>query len=183
MGRYDEYDETPDPAQLYLQLQRERAAQRNFVTPAPLATRQPQTVDAPGWLVQAQPLDVATAWQAQQGAREASDPITRARGLQLRVLPFLGLFALGSVALGAVVWLVAGTLPGAALAAVLTFSLAGFITYARLNTTDYQYSREGTERHKVDTAADLARTQMENDQELKRLALESYLRQIEGRNR
>ena len=37
----DEYDETPEPAALWMQLQREQAAQRNFVTPAPLATRQP----------------------------------------------------------------------------------------------------------------------------------------------
>lgn len=184
MTPYDEYDpETGESRASVWQRQareRDRAA-ANFVSPAPapLATRQPQTIDAPAWLVQAQPLDVANAWQAQQGAKESSDPITRAKGLRIRVLPFLGLFGLAGVAVGGAVWLVAGTLPGAALAAVLTFSVAGFIVYARLNVTDYQYSREGTERHKVDTAAGLAHAQMANDHELRRLALESYLRTIE----
>ena len=99
MTRRDEYDETPDPAQVYLQLQRERAAQRNFVTPAPLATRQPQTIDQVAqWAMQAQPLDVAQAWQPLPAAKESTSAVDRARGLQLRLAPFV--VSLGQIAFG-----------------------------------------------------------------------------------
>jgi hypothetical protein len=67
--------------------------------------------------------------------------------------------------------------------AVLTFAALTAFSYYRLNRTDYDYSREGTERFRVATAADLAREQMRHEQELRRLALEAYIRQIEGRER
>ena len=183
MGRYDEYDETPDPAQLYLQLQRERAAQRNFVTPAPLATRQPQTIDAPAWLATSQQTDVANVWAAPDGARENTSAMDRARALRVRLLPFVLLWALLAVIVFVVVLFVAQNAPGAALLGMLAFTALTAFTYYRLNRTDYDYSREGTERHKVDTAAYLMERNMEHEQELKRMALDAYLRQLEGRNR
>ncbi len=70
-----------------------------------------------------------------------------------------------------------------ALLGLLAFTALTAFTYYRLNRTDYDYSREGTERHKVDTAAYLMERNMEHEQELKRMALDAYLRQIEGRNR
>lgn len=177
----NDYDETPEPAAVWMQVQRQRAAQRNFVTPAPLATRQPQTIDAPAWLVQSQPQDLARALETADGAQERTSAMDRAKALRVRLVPFLWGWVGLSVIVGAVVLIVAQNAPGAALLALLTFSGLTSVTYYRLNRTDYDYSREGTERHKVDTAAYLVERQMDNEQELRRMALEAYLRQIEGR--
>lgn len=179
MARYDD-DETPDPAQVYLQLQRERQAARNFVTPtAPLATRQPQTIDAPAWLVQAQPLDVAAAWQPMQGAKESTSAVDRAQGVRIRLVPYVVLFGLAGLVVGLVAWYVAGNAPVAAALAVTVTAAAGLLTYRRMNLDDYDHSAGGVERLRITEAADLQREQMEHEQELKRLAFEAYLRRLE----
>ncbi len=179
MRHYDDDSTEETPAQVYLQLQRERAAQRNFVTPAPLATRQPQTIDAPAWLATSQPLDVAQAWQAQQGPKETTSAVDRAKGLQMRLAPFVALYALAGVVVGGAVWLVAGIMPIATLLAVLTFVALGIFTYRRMNLDDYDHSGAGVERLRITEAADLQREQMAHEQELKRLAFEAYLRRLE----
>jgi len=177
----DDADETP--AELYTRLQRERAAQRNFVAPAPLATR-PATIDqAPQWVTQAQPLDVGQAWQPQTGAKETTSAQDRAKGLRIRLVPFLGLYALAGVVVGLAVWLAAANVPVAALVAVLVFAALGVNTYVKLNGQDYDHSGAGVERLRITEAAQLQREQLEHTQELRKMALEAYLRQIEGRNR
>ncbi len=178
--RRDDYDETPEPAALWMQLQRQKAAQRNFVEPAPLARREPQTIDQVAqWAMQAQPLDVAQAWQPLPAAKESTSAVDRARGLQLRLAPFVALYALAGVVVGGAVWLVAGTMPGAALLAGVTFVALGIFTYRRMNLDDYDHSGAGVERLRITEAADLQREQMEHEQELKRLAFEAYLRRLE----
>lgn len=181
----NDYDETPDPAQLYLQLQRERAAQaRNFVAPAPLARREPTTIDAvPQWVVQAQPFDVGQAWQPLAAAKEATSAVDRAKGLRIRLLPFVGLYALAGVVVGGTVLYVAANVPLAALFAVVTFALLGILTYRRMNLDDYDHSGAGVERLRISEAAQLQREQMEHEQELRRMALESYLKWLENRDR
>lgn len=180
--RSDDYDETPDPAQVYLQVRREQLAQRNFVAPAPLARREPQTVDVTPWMAQTTALDTSRAWEPLQTAHERTSAVDRAKGLQMRVVPFLGLYALAGVVVGGVVWYVAGIVPLAALTAVLVFAGMGIGTYSRMNSTDYAHSGAGVERHRIDTAADLERARMEHEQELRKTALDAYLRQMEGRN-
>lgn len=178
MRRYDDSNETEQT-----QLQRERMAQRNFVTPAPLARREPVTIDAPQWMVQQQAQDLTRALETQEGAQERTSAMDRAKALRVRLLPFVLLWALLAVIVFAVVLYVAQNAPGAALGGLLAFTALTAITYVKLNTTDYQYSREGTERHKVDTAAYLVERQMEHEQELRKTALDAYLRQMEGRNK
>ena len=176
----NDYDDDETPAAVWMQLQRKKAAERNFVTPAPLATRQPVTIDAPAWLVQ-QPQDLTRALETTDGAQERTSAMDRARALRVRLMPFVLLWALLAIIVGAVVHYVAQNAPGAALGGLLVFTALTAVTYVKLNTTDYQYSREGTERHKVDTTAYLTERQMEHEQELRRMALEAYLRQLEGR--
>lgn len=177
----DEYDETPEPAALWMQLQRERMAQRNFVTPAaPLATRQPQTIDAvPSWAMQTTALDTSRAWQPLQGAREATSAQDRARALRTRLQPFLVAWGAVSVVVGGGIWLVAGALPAGALLAGLTFAGLTAVTYSRLNRQDYEFSREGTEQLRIVEAAQLQREQLEQTHELRKMALESYLQTLE----
>ena len=69
--------------------------------------------------------------------------------------------------------------PAGAMVTLLLFALLTAVTYYRLNRTDYEYSREGTERHKIDVTADLARRKLAHEHELRRMALETYLRTLE----
>ena len=154
----------------------------SFVAPDP-ARQPPATVDAPAWLVQQQPLDVGPVWTPTDGARENTSAMDRARALRVRLLPFVGLWGLLAVIVGAVVLYVAQNAPGAALAGLLVFTALTAGTYIKLNTTDYVFSREGTERHRLDTAAGLARQQMQHEHELRRLALEAYLESLERHER
>lgn len=180
MTRHDDYDDSEEtPAEIYLQVARQKAAQRNFVTPAPLATRQPVTIDAPAWLVQQQPLDLTRGLETHDGAREHTSAMDRAKALRVRLVPFVLLWALLAVCVFVVVLYVAQNAPGAALGGLLAFTALTAYTYYRLNRTDYDYSREGTERHKVDTAAYLVERQMDNEQELRKMALEAYLGTLE----
>lgn len=179
MARYDD-DAEETPAEIYLQMRR-RAAQANFVPAqsAPLARRD-QTVDVvPAWLTPTAQMDVSSAWQPLQGAKESTSAVDRAKGLQMRLVPFLALYGAAGVVVGGAVWLVAGTLPGAALLAVVTFAGAGIFTYRRMNLDDYDHSPGGVERLRIGEAAQLQREQMEHEQELKRMALESYLKRWE----
>lgn len=178
MNDYDDADETP--AQVWLQLQRQKAAERNFVTPAPLARREPQTIDAvPQWVTQAQTVDVTQAWQPLQASREATSAVDRAKGLQLRVLPFLGLYALAGVVVGGGVWMVASNVPVAALLAVLTFAGMGIATYAKMNLHDYQHSGAGVERHRIDSATYLAERELDHKARMQEKALDAYLKRLE----
>lgn len=181
MSNYDYDDADEPPAQVWLQLQRQKAAERNFVTPAaPLAKAQPVTIDAvPAWLTPAQPVDVTNAWQPLPGAKEATSAVDRAKGLQLRVVPFLGLYALAGVVVGGGVWMVAANVPVAALLAVLTFAGMGIATYSQMNSTDYQHSGAGVERHRIDSATYLAELELEHKARMQEKALDAYLRRLE----
>lgn len=187
MNPLDEFDEDGTPrAEVWRRQHAERMAQRNFVAPmpAPLVRREPTTIDqAPQWLAPAQPLDVGHIWQPGQGARETTSAVDRARGLQMRVLPFVGLYALAGVVVGVGVWLAAGSVPLAALLAVLVFAGMGTATYAKLNLQDYQHSGAGVERHRIDSATYLAERELDHKARMQEKALDAYLRQMEGRNR
>jgi hypothetical protein len=150
----------------------------------PLAKRTPPpTVDAPAWLVQREPMNLAAGWTSFEGAQEHTSAMDRAKALRVRLVPFLwGWFGLSFV-LGVVVLLVVKDAPSAGLATILLFSALTAATYVKLNGQDYAHSREGTERHKVDTAADLAKMQMKQDHELRKMALDSYVRQLTDRER
>jgi hypothetical protein len=153
---------------------------RSFVPAKPEPAWQPPTViDAPAWVVQTRPAPVDGALAALEGARENTSAMDRAEALQVRLRPFLLAWAGVGLVVGGTVWLLAGTLPIGALLAALTFAGLTAYTYYRLNRTDYEYSREGTERYKVSTAADLARQQMEQEHELRRMALAAYLEALQ----
>lgn len=157
---------------------------RSFVPARVEPVRQPPAVvDAPSWIVQQQPVQLDGALVAVDGARENTSAMDRAEALQLRLRPFLLAWTGVGVVVGGAVWLLAGTLPVGALLAALTFAVLTAGTYYRLNRTDYEYSREGTERHKVDTAASLARQHMTQEHELRRMALEAYLNALDRQER
>ena len=149
-----------------------------FIAAQP-ARQPPATVDAPAWLVERQAMPLEGAWTALEGAQEHTSAMDRAKALRVRLVPFLATWGLVALVVGVIVALVAKQWPAGALVTLLLFALLTAVTYYRLNRTDYEYSREGTERHKIDVAADLARRNMAHEHELRRMALETYLRTLE----
>jgi hypothetical protein len=110
-----------------------------------------------------------------EGAREVTSGMDRSKALVVRLIPF------------SIVWLILAV--GVAWAAGMGgwFTLCFFsgltaVTYAHLDRQEYQFSRNGLERHKVDTLADLKLAEMSHQQELRRMALEATLKMIEVRH-
>ena len=152
----------------------------NFVPARVEPHRQsPVVIDAPSWVVQQQPMPIDGALMAVEGAQERTSAMDRARALRVRLMPFVALWGLLGVLVGAVVLIVAENAPGAALVGLLTFVAMTGATYVKLNGQDYAHSREGTERFKVATAAGLARQHMSQEHELRRMALDAYLATLE----
>ena len=150
----------------------------NFVAAQP--TRQPPaTVEAPAWLVERQTMPLEGAWTALEGAQEHTSAMDRAKALRVRLVPWLWAWGGVSVVIGVAVLLAVKQWPAGALVTLLLFATLTAVTYYRLNWTDYAFSREGTERHKIDVTADLARRNMAHEHELRRMALETYLRTLE----
>lgn len=156
----------------------------NFVAPTQqtqLARREPATIDVQPLttLAQAQPVDVSHAWQPLQAAQERTCAVDRAEAVQKRLQPFLWLYGAAALVVGGTIFIVAGSVPGAALGAVLVFAALGAGTYVKLNVLDYSHSGAGVERLRITEAADLQREAMRNDHELRRMALETYLTTLE----
>lgn len=114
---------------------------------------------------------VDEALQTLEGSQERTSGMDRSLALVVRLAPF------------SVVWLVLsiGVAWWASMGGwfVLCF-FAGLtsVTYAVMDKREYQYSRNGLERHKVDTLADLKRDEMSHQQELRRMALQAHLKML-----
>lgn len=143
----------------------------------------PAPAQPPAWVTQAQPLEVGGVWTPVEGAQERTSPMDRAQALRVRLTPFLWAWGGVGVVVGGAVWLLGGAWPAGAMLGALLFAALTAVTYYKLNGQDYTYSREGTERHRLDTAAGLAREQMRNDHELRRMALQTYLDALERHER
>jgi hypothetical protein len=72
---------------------------------------------------------------------------------------------------------------GAGVTTLLLFSALSAFTYYRLNRTDYEFSREGTERHKVDATVSLAREQMRYQHEERKMAHNVFVKKLENHER
>ncbi len=182
MGPYDEFD--PETGESRAQVWRRQHAERNFVTPgaapAPLARREPTTIDqVPQWLTPAQTVDVTSVWEAQHAAQEKTSAVDRAKGLQLRLWPFLLMYAGAGLVVGLGVWLVAGSWPPGAMLGALLFAALGVGTYIKLNGQDYAHSSSGVERHRIDSATYLAERELDHKARMQEKALDAYLKRLE----
>ena len=128
-------------------------------------------------LTQVQPApvvyDPAFTSHENSGSEEYATPGSRAVGQVIRLLPFSLVWAL---LVWGLVWVLGLSTP---------YFLAGFAlltaaTYYRMDKNEFQYSRNGLERHKVDSALTVRMTEMQNSHELRKMALQGYLRQLEG---
>lgn len=152
--------------------------EKNYYSHTQYLARQQQ--NAPQWEVlpadgQQPVIAVENAIQGHEGATENTTGMDRSKALVVRLLPFTAVWLVLAVAIG--------LLSSSGIVGLLVFSLFTGATYFLMDRTEYQFSRNGLERHKVNTLADLKREEMRHAQELRRLALQSYLKQLEDKNR
>lgn len=108
---------------------------------------------------------------ALEGTMERTTSMERSKALVVRLAPF------------SVVWLAlaVGVAWGASMGGWFVLCLfAGLTacTYAVMDRQEHQFSRNGLERHKVNTLASLKQAEMAHQQELRRMALEAHLRML-----
>jgi hypothetical protein len=108
------------------------------------------------------------------GSEEYATPISRAKGQLLRLIPFSAVWL---ILTGGVVWVLGLTFPYL----LVGFAVLTAATYVRMNGQEFEHSRNGLERHRIDAATDLREKELDQTHELKRLALDGYLRHLEGR--
>jgi hypothetical protein len=108
------------------------------------------------------------------GADEKTTAMDRARATVLRTLPMTSILLV--LAIGLALWLTLST--GLALCIFAATAIAGYWLF---NLTDYRYSRAGLERHRIDQASALSQAQMQHEKELRELALNGIIRQLEAR--
>lgn len=152
----------------------------NFVSaqedPAPLARRQHSNADVVGAIASPPTtIYIDDALRVEDGSTERTNSMERSKALVVRLLPF------------SVVWLILsiGVSWGASMGgafAVTFFAALTAVTYAYLDRQEREFSRNGLERHKVNTLADLKLAEMSHQQELRRMALETTLKMIERRD-
>ena len=114
---------------------------------------------------------IEQAAQGYEGATEQTSGMDRSRALVVRLLPFTAVWLVLAVALG--------LLSGSGIVGLLVFSMFTGATYFLMDRTEYEFSRNGLERHKVNTLASLKREEMRHKHELTRMMVESHLRIIE----
>ena len=110
-----------------------------------------------------------------EGARESTSGMDRSKALVVRLMPYSAVWLVLSVGVS---W--AASMGGWFV--LIFFAALTSCTYAYLDRTEYQFSRNGLERHKVDTLAGLKRDEMAHQQELRRMALEATLKMLETRD-
>lgn len=119
------------------------------------------------------PIDLASAFQSQDGGDDFTSRFDRSIALVIRLIPF------------SVVWLVLACgvvwklgLEGSD--GFLIFGVLTAYTYYRLDTSERYDSKHGVEHHRIDSATYLTERQMELEQENRRAMTQAYIRYLEG---
>lgn len=60
-------------------------------------------------------------------------------------------------------------------------TISGLAAYLRLNRLDFDHSRAGVERYRMKTYAEIRKAELEAELEIRRTALETSVRLLEGR--
>ena len=129
--------------------------------------------------------DVGPVFGGFDGASEHTSGRDRAVGLILRSLPLLGLqflLSIGLVGLAALtVWSSASLGPSVILILVL-WGLMASGTYIWLDKNERSDSRVGLEKHRINAAVGLEFHRVDLDYDLRKRALDAYIRSIESQN-
>ncbi len=123
----------------------------------------PDVGSVSGHLATVDPALIASA-----GGEEYATPVSRAKGQVIRLIPFAVVWLLLT---GGVVWLLGLTFPYL----LIGFALLTAATFVKMNGQEFDHSRNGLERHRVNAAADLREMELTQTHELKKMALQTYL--------
>lgn len=141
----------------------------NFVRPLPSDERQESLslggLDA---LVSSDSIHVGSPLAAHHGAHEQTSGMDRSKALIVRLAPFTGIWLILSIA---VAW-VAGM---GAWWSLIVFASLTAITYGLMDRREYTYSRNGLERHKVDSLVYLKDKEIDNEHEIKLLVVRAQI--------
>jgi len=124
---------------------------------------------------------VQPAFTAHDGAQEITSSRDRALGLMIRLVP-LALFLL-VLAVGAGLLLRALTQTDTIYAVIVGALLFGWLclrAYNRESLRDYEFSRAGLERHRIDAAAALKEQEIDYQFRLRKMLLKHQLRLLES---
>lgn len=124
---------------------------------------------------------VQPAFTAHDGAQEITSSRDRATGLMIRLIP-LALFLL-VLAVGTGLLVRALTQTDAIYAVIVAVLLFGWLclrAYHRESLRDYEFSRAGLERHRIDAAASLKEQEMAYQFRLRKMLLKHQLRLLES---
>ena len=133
-----------------------------------------------------QPVNVSPVFEpVRDGTRDSVSAQDRAIGYVIRLTPFLAL-AIGLALLGFVAFMLVTSWFGVTTSAIerlfvfLLCLMGCFGVFAvTMNKTDYQHSRAGVERHRISTAADLRKHEIDALLALRREALRHTIDLIE----
>ncbi len=117
--------------------------------------------------------DPAFTSHENSGSEEYATPISRAQGQVIRLIPLSIVWILLS---GGIVTLAGLGFPHL----FILFAILTAITYWRMNLDEFKHSRNGLERHKVDSAVTVRLAELDQAHELRKMALEGYLAQLNG---
>lgn len=106
-----------------------------------------------------------------EGSHERTTSMDRSKALVVRLMPYSAVWLVLSV--GVAWWASMG-----GWFVLVAFAALTSVTYAYLDRTEYQFSRNGLERHKVNTLASLKRDEMSHQYELRRMALDAHLKML-----
>ena len=123
---------------------------------------------------------VPDAFRGYDGAQEYTSGEDRARGLRIRIIPLFLLLLTLTVGCGVLIVILTDI---SAIVVVVTGTLIcagmGLIAYNRESLRDYDYSRAGLERHRIDIAAELKEQELDYQFRLKRMLLQHHLQMLE----
>lgn len=119
------------------------------------------------------PIDLAAAFQSQEGANEVTSGWDRSIALVVRLIPFSAVWL---VLTYGIVW----KFGLERIDGVLIFSVITAYTCYRLDRNERYDSKHGVEHHRIDSATYLTERQMELEQENRRAMTQAYIRYLEG---
>lgn len=122
----------------------------------------------------APPVTAGTVFTPNDGAEEKTTAMDRAKATVYRTHPMTIILAILATGLAIQFKLGAGL-------TLCIFAATAITGYWLFHTTDYRYSRAGLERHRIDQATALSQAQMQHEKELRELALNGIIKQLETR--
>lgn len=137
----------------------------------------PQTIEmdpSTGYVVQ-------PAFTAHDGAQEHTSGRDRAVGLLIRLVPLSLFLLILTIGVGLLLMVLTDAdIVWALIFGAIVFAGMCLLAYNRESLRDYDFSRSGLERHRIDVAADLKEQELEYQYRLKRMLLEYHVRMLEA---